>query len=203
MEDIIINEIKLLVSEVIDYYKNIKNISDVDNRIKKLKKIDYNQNLKIKPNITPVNIYLDEIINSIPYNEKPEIINISKILKKLNKYIRWDVGYQNMNKDFNEKFSFGDIIGPNGIVSDQNITLGFVLIGPYLNYPAHKHPAVELYTIMSTKILWSINNKKFKEKYFLENVHHKEMELHEMETKEYPFLGIYTWIGDLNTPSSF
>ena len=69
----------------------------------------------------------------------------------------WRHGYQPdpSRPGLEDRLAWIEIIGPDAPLRYPGLCLGFVLIAPDTTYPAHAHPAVELYHIISGSALWT------------------------------------------------
>ncbi|MEU4668236.1 dimethylsulfonioproprionate lyase family protein [Amycolatopsis sp. NPDC023774] len=86
-------------------------------------------------------------------------------------------------------------IDPAGLV-----TLGVLLLGPHLHYPAHWHPADEVYVPL-TKARWSTDESPYLPREPGTIVHHTPTQPHAIHTDAIPLLALYLWRGDLHTPA--
>nr|WP_294514266.1 dimethylsulfonioproprionate lyase family protein [uncultured Rhodopila sp.] len=101
-----------------------------------------------------------------------------------------------------DRLAWVEIIGPEAPLRYPGLCLGFVLIAPDTMYPAHAHPAVELYHIISGRALWT-TGATVEERRAGDFILHPSGIPHAMTTAEEPLLTIYTWTGDVISPSRF
>ncbi|MAD41989.1 MAG: hypothetical protein CL623_06315 [Arcobacter sp.] len=193
-----------LIKEIINSYKKSENVSDIRLRIDLLEEVISKQLIKHKE---PTNIDVTSQITSIIKLAKNSIFYSNRLyylelIERCSKVSPWVIGYDIDDEYFNKNFGFSELIGPNGLFYSEKISCGFVLMGKNLNYPKHLHPAVELYEVILGPLEWKIEKNKFIA-HQGELIHHRKNESHAMKTNEIPFLGIYTWIGEIETPSSF
>ncbi len=117
----------------------------------------------------------------------------------------WKYNYQ-PRKDLPNpelKMAWGEIIGPEAPFPDRRYCLGFTLIAPNSLYPIHRHPAIELYHVISGTAEWTLNGaaKKHAPGTF---ILHPSNAAHSMRTFDEPLLALYTWSGsDVITLSSY
>lgn len=88
-----------------------------------------------------------------------------------------------------------EIIGPEAPFVCRHFCFGFTLIAPNSFYPAHQHPAIELYYVLSGTAEWTLEGKAAWQapgSFIL----HPSNAIHSMRTSSMPLLAMYTWSGD-------
>jgi mannose-6-phosphate isomerase-like protein (cupin superfamily) len=102
-----------------------------------------------------------------------------------------------------ENIAYAEIVGPDAPYRSMIFCLGLTLIAPESLYPLHRHPAVELYFVLSGTASWSLNNRN-RDLPPGEFVLHPSLATHAMRTRHEPLLAAYTWSGsDIHTPSVY
>jgi mannose-6-phosphate isomerase-like protein (cupin superfamily) len=102
-----------------------------------------------------------------------------------------------------EKIAYAEIVGPDAPYRSAIFCLGLTLIAPESLYPLHRHPAVELYYVLSGTATWSLNHRD-RDLPPGEFVLHPSLAAHAMRTRREPLLAVYTWSGgDIHTPSVY
>jgi len=99
--------------------------------------------------------------------------------------------------------AWAEIVGPpESLFHSDHVCFGLTLIGPHTHYPAHTHPAVELYQVVAGTAQWQLNGQWSTKPpgSFILHPSHAE---HAMRTGEEPLLAIYSWSGAIHTLSSF
>ncbi len=116
----------------------------------------------------------------------------------------WRHGYQPhpSRPGFEDRLAWVELIGPEAPLRYSGLCLGFVLIAPDTTYPAHAHPATELYHIVSGRALWTAGESVATRRAG-DFILHPSGIPHAMATAEEPLLTIYTWTGDVVSPSRF
>lgn len=119
--------------------------------------------------------------------------------------LRWLNKYQPASEHaaLFDGFAFCDLIGPDGSQPSEQVTLGFVLLGPGLTYPFHRHPARELYYVLSGAAGWAVDEGPFRTLPAGSFVLHREDQPHAMRTAGEPLLAISAWRGAIRGRSSF
>jgi mannose-6-phosphate isomerase-like protein (cupin superfamily) len=101
------------------------------------------------------------------------------------------------------EIAFAEIIGPEAPYRSDSLCLGLTLIGPETLYPAHRHPAVELYLVLAGSATWTLDgvSREHPPGAF---ILHPSQAVHAMQTYAEPLLAIYTWTGpDVHTLSVY
>lgn len=117
----------------------------------------------------------------------------------------WYYGYAPRpgERDLSQDIAFCEILGPTtGSFRSADTRLGFTLIGPRMHYPAHSHPAVELYHLLAGSSTWikaDVPARKEPGDFIL----HPSGMSHAMETDDVSLLSIYSWSGDIISRSTY
>jgi hypothetical protein len=117
----------------------------------------------------------------------------------------WYYGYAPRpgEKDLSQDIAFCEILGPTtGSFRSTEARLGFTLIGPRTHYPAHSHPAAELYHLLAGPSIW-IKAGAASHKEPGDFILHPSGVSHAMETDDASLLSIYSWSGDILSRSTY
>jgi hypothetical protein len=87
--------------------------------------------------------------------------------------------------------------------ASDNLLIGFSLQAPGLHYPAHAHPAVELYYVIGGTVEWQQGDGLWRHLGPGAFVLHESEEPHAMQTGEKPLLAMFAWLSDLLSPVRF
>jgi len=102
-----------------------------------------------------------------------------------------------------KNMAFAEIIGPEAPFQSDRVCLGLTLIGPKTFYPAHAHPAIELYYVAAGTATWTadgVSSKNAPGAFIL----HPSQIVHAMQTHSKPLLAVYSWSGaDVKTLSTY
>jgi quercetin dioxygenase-like cupin family protein len=105
-----------------------------------------------------------------------------------------------LGRTYIENYGYFDIASPKrGLIATEEIACGFLVIGPGQLYPAHRHPAVELYHVVAGTPDWRVDDAPWETKPAGSFVFHPSLAIHAMRTNEAPLLALYAWLGDLET----
>jgi hypothetical protein len=103
---------------------------------------------------------------------------------------------------FLENYGYAVIAGPEGgapaLTRHPDLALGLLLLGPHTDYPAHHHPAAELY-IPFGLAYWRMGTKPWESRLPGAVIHHPPNIAHATRSGDAPLAAIYLWTGDLAT----
>ncbi len=144
-------------------------------------------------NNSPVTTFIGEVFR----HGVPETQPMLDILTGALSNLPWKYNYEPRKDmpDLGVKMAWGEIIGPEAPYQCNNFCFGFTMIVPNSLYPAHFHPAVELYYVLSGTAEWTLDGKTTLQKpgtFIL----HPSNAVHTMRTEKEPLLAMYTWSGD-------
>lgn len=95
--------------------------------------------------------------------------------------------------------AYGELVGPHGgMIQNQQVSMGFLIIGPQVNYPSHKHPAHEIYSVVSGVGHWWRYGEPWTPREPGATVYHGSGQAHGIRTVEQPLLAFYLWVGDID-----
>jgi quercetin dioxygenase-like cupin family protein len=124
-------------------------------------------------------------------------------LMDLAPYLRW---IQNPNyvssppsPSFLENYGYAVLAGPGGLMESDALALGVLLLGPGTHYPTHRHPAAEIYVVVSGEAEWQKGEEAWRRERPGAVVRHDSLVPHATRTLAEPLLAAYLWLGDLAT----
>lgn len=128
--------------------------------------------------------------------------DLSAALAAVGDILPWRYGYDPRSDRAGLESSMGwaEIVGPLAPFVSDAVCLGLTLIGPQTLYPAHRHPAVELYDIVVGHPTWSVAGRAFRPGPG-DAILHAQNVVHAMEAEAEPLLAVYSWSGDVVSPS--
>ena len=126
-----------------------------------------------------------------------ETANLLKALKPALPFLPWKYNYEPRADmpDLGNRMGWGEILGPEAPYHDEHFCFGFTLLGKNTLYPAHYHPATELYVVLSGLAVWTLDGVS-KVRGPGEFILHPSNHVHSMQTKDEPLLALYTWSGE-------
>jgi len=126
-----------------------------------------------------------------------ETNELIQALDKVFDHLPWEYGY-NVRKDLpdaDQYIGWAELIGPKAPYISNKYGLGFLVIGPNTTYPAHYHPAIETYIVLSGRSLWTLDGKTTRKEPG-DVILHPSNHIHSMKTEEETLLALYLWTGD-------
>jgi hypothetical protein len=106
----------------------------------------------------------------------------------------------NMSAAFMAGYGYVEFAGPKeALFHAPDVRVGLLLLGPYLHYPAHAHPAEEIYHPLTEGGLWRRGQEDWRIVPAGRAIHHPPMIVHETKAAESTLLALYCWRGNTVT----
>lgn len=102
---------------------------------------------------------------------------------------------EDLGPAFLERYGFMELVGQRGPFASDTIACGFLLLGPDLHYPRHRHEAEEIYIVLSGTAHWLKGDGAYLPQPPGNLIHHPSWCWHAMRTGEQPLLAFYIWQG--------
>jgi hypothetical protein len=102
------------------------------------------------------------------------------------------------SRDFLPGYGYAVIAGPGGLVP-AGMAMGVLLLGPGILYPAHAHPAEEVYLVLDDASRWWRDGADWQSGLGGVAIHHPPNLAHAMQAGSVPLCALYLWRGDLAT----
>jgi hypothetical protein len=104
-----------------------------------------------------------------------------------------------LGEGFVDNYGWIELVGPHGYFPGDDFLMGFLLLGPHINYRNHHHPAPELYMPLTPGSAWSKDRGAFEVKPAGAIIWHPPMVAHATVTAEHPMLAFWCWPSDTHT----
>jgi len=116
--------------------------------------------------------------------------------------MRWREIYQDepAHLTFMEKLACTSIIGNGAPFHSNKLRLFIVYMSSHLFYPWHRHPAEEIYMVLSGKALFKREGEKDRWCEEADYVIHETDQPHALQTTNSPMLALVAWRNHLDTP---
>lgn len=106
----------------------------------------------------------------------------------------------NMGAAFMAGYGYVEFAGPKeALFHAPDIRVGLLLLGPRLHYPAHAHPAEEIYHPLTDGGLWRRGREEWRTVKAGRAIHHPSMIEHETKAADSTLLALYCWRGNTTT----
>jgi len=106
----------------------------------------------------------------------------------------------NMGAAFMAGYGYVEFAGPKeALFHAPEIRVGLLLLGPRLHYPAHAHPAEEIYHPLTEGGLWRRAQEDWRTVPAGRAIHHPPMIVHETKATDSTLLALYCWRGNTVT----
>ena len=90
-----------------------------------------------------------------------------------------------------------ELLGPEGLVRSDVVRLGVYGMLPGHEYGLRTHPAEEVFVMLAGKADWARGEERYQQLGPGERSYHPSMMPHASRTREYAFMSVYAWVGDL------
>jgi quercetin dioxygenase-like cupin family protein len=100
---------------------------------------------------------------------------------------------------FLDNYGYVEFVGPGRAIASDVLRVGVLLLGPETAYPAHHHPAEEIYHVISGRARWWQRATGWHAESAGSVIHHAPGAPHAMTCNEQPLLALYCWLGDIRT----
>lgn len=94
-----------------------------------------------------------------------------------------------------------ELIGPDGLVTSEEVRLGLYGMLPGAEYGIRTHLAEEVFVMLAGRADWRTGSGAYNELVPGDRSHHPSMTPHANRTRDHAFMSIYVWHGDVSTDS--
>ena len=152
---------------------------------------DPTQRRAVQPGSLPVVRHLAGCLTAAPPAMRPLVGALHTAAGAL----AWRQTYsaKQMSPQFLEGYGWTELAGLNGAVVSRECAVGFLMLGPGIEYPPHHHEALELYLPLAGRATWWRAQAGWQEVEPGATVLHAPWEPHAMRTGPEPLLALYLW----------
>ncbi len=152
----------------------------------------------LRPTHHPLTQHLPAVLD-LAEATAPEV---AAALRPIAQQLPWRYGYTPRDDapGLEGAMGWAELIGPLAPIVSREVCFGLTLIGPRTYYPPHRHPAVELYRIVVGHPHWTVATDTAPRRPGDAILHASDV-VHAMRADDDPLLAIYSWTGDVDTPS--
>lgn len=98
---------------------------------------------------------------------------------------------------FLDCYGYVELMGPGRAVPNADVRVGFLMLGPDTVYPAHAHPADEVYHVVGGRAEWWRDGVDWRVENPGTAIHHAPEVPHATRCAGEPLLALYCWTGDI------
>ncbi|MBV9520621.1 MAG: hypothetical protein JO068_21160 [Hyphomicrobiales bacterium] len=164
------------------------------------------------PQATPTRLpacrYLAEALDAAAIGKVGELAMHLRLLEPSLSFVQ-NPNYRHAppTPSFLSEYGYAVLAGPAdgapALVSDPHLAFGVLLLGPRTEYPAHHHPATELYVPLG-RADWAKGSMVAGRPEWVSRepgcvIYHPPNLVHATRTHESPLAALYLWAGDLAT----
>lgn len=155
-----------------------------------------------QPQHTSVAAHLDAALTLASRQDAAEL---AACIRPLAPWLRWTFGYPEhpMFPELESQVAFAQMVGPGDMAHSDELLIGLALLAPHTVYPAHAHPAHEIYLPIGGTGIWSRGASAAEAQAPGAIILHPSNVVHTTVSHADPVLAIYFWRGDLITASQF
>ena len=116
----------------------------------------------------------------------------------------WETYYadSDWSRPFLHDFASGELVGPNGFIPSNKVSLGLFLLGPNTTYTEHAHASSEIYYLLSGTAAWRVGDPRNRTRVLPGDlIYTAPNDRHDIQTGDKPILAVYTWMADPSAPS--
>src|SRR5690349_1014186 len=123
--------------------------------------------------------------------------DLAEPLSRMAPALHWTQSYRDRppSRDFLDRYGYAQFTGPGQVptlMTSDRLAFGVLLLAPGTLYPAHAHPAEELYVPLAPA-RWLRGEEKWRERQAGDLVHHSSGMVHATEAGTAPLLALYLW----------
>lgn len=100
------------------------------------------------------------------------------------------------------RMAWAELVGPAAPIRSDAVGFGLTFITRGTFYPVHRHPAVELYAVVAGESEWTLEGETLLRRPG-DFILHPSGAPHAMRALETPLLAIYSWSGDIVSPTAY
>ncbi len=99
-------------------------------------------------------------------------------------------------------YGYAELVGKAAFHSSDELLCGVMLLGPDTTYPQHRHPAEEVYHVLSGRSEWQRGDGPWRTVAPGSAIHHPPDLAHAARTGDAPLLALYCWTGKVGVAAT-
>ena len=126
------------------------------------------------------------------------LADLAQIFGELSGTIEWsqNAGYtsENSSRSFLDGYAYASLSGPDGPILCEAPMAGYMLLGPDVHYPDHRHQPREVYLVLTPGAQWSLDSGEWFDVAPGTVIVHDSWQKHAIRTGSTPFLAFAAWL---------
>ena len=114
--------------------------------------------LYLSPSTRPVSRHWEQVLDMA---EQGRLAPMAQLFRKLSPHVSWmddpDYRGESVDEEFLRNYGCFELVGTRGIIRDDQVTLGCLLLSPEIFFPFHAHPGNELLYLMHGRGIWHMD----------------------------------------------
>jgi mannose-6-phosphate isomerase-like protein (cupin superfamily) len=102
-----------------------------------------------------------------------------------------------IGQSFLDRYGYVELVGRDRPWHSEQLAVGFLLLGAGAHYPAHHHPAAEVYHVVAGTARWRKGDEALSLQPMGAAIYHAPHVVHETRVHGEPLLALYCWRGDI------
>jgi mannose-6-phosphate isomerase-like protein (cupin superfamily) len=145
------------------------------------------------PTTLPVLTHLPQSVTAANGVTRPLV----EVVVKTAVFLAWGQTYTaaDFGADFLANYGWTELIGLRGPLASEQLACGFLLLGPTVEYPLHRHEAEEVYVPLTGNGRWQWGSEGWQVRPAGDIIYHAPWQPHAMQTGAEPLLALYLWRG--------
>lgn len=143
----------------------------------------------------PVLSYLDD---AVALAREFELYPVADSFEGLVHTLHWsqNPSYDEVNSDpsFLAGYAYAALSGPEGPIYCAVPRGGFMLMGPNVTYPDHRHAPEEIYLVMTPGAQWRLDQGDWFDVSPGDLIFHSTWQMHALRTRDQPLLTFSSWL---------
>ena len=126
------------------------------------------------------------------------LADLADLFGELSGTIEWsqNAGYtsENSSRSFLDGYAYASLSGPDGPILCEAPMAGYMLLGPDVHYPDHRHQPREVYLVLTPGAQWSLDSGEWFDVAPGTVIVHDSWQKHAIRTGGSPFLAFAAWL---------
>ncbi|RVU37776.1 hypothetical protein EOI86_00265 [Hwanghaeella grinnelliae] len=141
---------------------------------------------------------LGHLPNALDVAASHALADLARRFGVLSGKMEWsqNAGYtpENSSRSFLDGYAYASLSGPDGPILCEAPMAGYMLLGPDVHYPDHRHEPREVYLVLTPGAQWSLDSGDWFDVAPGTMIIHNSWQKHAIRTGDTPFLAFAAWL---------